>query len=111
MNLLLSQRKYNIGSLRYFAMNPIDKIKELMKRYKSIEDFINALGKEEFSAIYMRQADESLKKELGINPDEIWHRFWIETSVTPVNKWENVTNYTTVLISDDFLEIKVLDNK
>ncbi len=80
-----------------------------MKQSKSIEKLIDALGKEYFSAIYMRQADEELKKEQGINQDEIWHRFLVETSVTPVNKWENITNYTTVLISNDLREIKVVE--
>ena len=89
-------------------MNAIDKIKILMDKSKSIEELIDALGKEVFSAIYMRQADKSLKKEQGINPNEIWHRFWIETSITPVNKWENITNYITVLISDDLRNIKVI---
>lgn len=90
-------------------MKPIDKIKQLMTKCKSIDELIDAINKEEFSTCYMRQADETLKKEHDINPNEIWHRFWIETSATPVNKWENVTNYTTVLISDDLREMKVVE--
>ena len=85
-------RYYRAGN----SMKNIEILKELMKKSQNIENFINAISKQEFSAIYMRQADETLKKELGINPNEIWHRFFVETSVTPVNKWENVTNYTTV---------------
>ena len=92
-------------------MKPIDKIKELMKQVKSIEELIEALKKEDFSTFYMKQADDVLKKRLGINSSEIWHRFWVESSVTPVNKWENITNYITVLISDDLREIKVIDKE
>ena len=90
-------------------MKPIDKIKESMKQSKSIEELIEALGKEEFSSFYMREANASLKKEQNIKPDEIWHRFWVETSTTPVNKWENIANYTVVLISDNLQEMKVIE--
>ena len=90
-------------------MKAIDKIKEIIKRSTNIEELIAAIKKEEISAIYMRLADEKIKKEQGINPDEIWHRFFVETSVTPVNKWENITNYSVVLISDNLKEMKVIE--
>jgi hypothetical protein len=89
-------------------MDNIEKIKELMKQAKSIEELIDVISKEEITAFYMRQADDSLKKEQGVNTAEIWHRFFVETGSTPVNKWENISNYTVVLISDDLREIKVL---
>ena len=89
-------------------MDNIEKIKDLMKQAKSIEELIDTISKEELTAFYMRHVDESLKKEQGINPAEIWHRFLVETGSTPVNKWENISNYTVVLISDDLREIKVL---
>jgi hypothetical protein len=89
-------------------MNNIEKIKEIMKQSTSIDELIATIRKEEIPSVYMRQADETLKKEQGINPDEIWHRFFVETSLTPVNKWENITNYTTVLISNDLQEMKVI---
>ncbi|MBN2591686.1 MAG: hypothetical protein JXA96_17605 [Sedimentisphaerales bacterium] len=90
-------------------MKPINKIKELMKQCKSIDELIVALGQVNFSACYMKQAYQSLKKEQGINPDEIWHRFFIETSATPANKWENIINYTVVLIRDDLQEMKIVE--
>jgi hypothetical protein len=89
-------------------MDNIEKIKELMKQAKSIEELIDTISKEEITAFYMRHADESLKKEQDINPAEIWHRFFVETSSTPVNKWENISNYTVVLISDDLRELKII---
>ena len=90
-------------------MKAIDKIKEIIKRSTNIEELIAAIKKEEISAIYMRLADEKIKKEQGINPDETWHRFFVEASATPVNKWENITNYSVVLISDDLKEMKVIE--
>jgi hypothetical protein len=92
-------------------MNNFEKIEEIMKRSTNIEELIDAFKKDEISAIYMRQANEELKKEQGINPEEIWHRFFVETSKTPVNKWENITNFTVVLISDDLQEIKIVEKK
>ena len=90
-------------------MSNIEKFKELMKQSNSIEELIATIKKEEFTAVYMRQADDELKKEHGINQEEKWHRFLVETSITPVNKWENVINYTVVLISDDLKKMKIID--
>lgn len=90
-------------------MKAINKIKELMKQSNSIQELIDTIYKEEFSAIYMREANASLKKEQGINQDETWHRFFVETSKTPVNKWENIANYTVVLIRNDLRNMKVIE--
>ena len=90
-------------------MKHIDTIKELMKQSASIKELIIAIRQSEIPAVYTRYADKALKKKHGIKQHEKWHRFFVETSLTPVNKWENLSNYSTVLISDDLQEMKVID--
>ncbi|MBN1975043.1 MAG: hypothetical protein JW787_15485 [Sedimentisphaerales bacterium] len=90
-------------------MDNIDKIRELMKQTKSIIELVNVIRQNEFPAVYMREADDSLKKQNNIDINEKWHRFFVETGSTPVNKWENITKYTTVLISDNLQEMKVIN--
>ena len=89
-------------------MKNVDKIKELMKQSKSIEDLIDALMKTDFSVCYMKEANGTFIKEHGINSDIKWHRFFVETDSIPVNKWENISQYTIILISDDLQEIKII---
>ena len=89
-------------------MKYIEQIRKLMTQCKSIEELVDAIIKEKIPAMYMRLANEETKKEQGKNQDEIWHRFLVETGTTPVNKWENIINYSVVLISDDLRKIKVL---
>jgi hypothetical protein len=91
-------------------MKYIDKIKELMKQSKSIEDLADTLIKSDFSVCYMKEANDNLKKEHGIETNEKWHRFLVETGSTPVNKWENITQFTVILISDDLQEMKIINN-
>jgi len=91
-------------------MKNIDKIKELMKQSKTITEFVDTLIKTDIPVCYMRQANDSFIKEHGIQSDKKWHRFFVETGSTPVNKWENITQFTIILISDDLQEIKVIEN-
>ena len=91
-------------------MKNIDKIKELMKQSKSIEDLVDTLIKTDFSVCYMREANDNFKKEHGIISDKKWHRFFVETGSTPVNKWENISQFTVILISDDLQEMKIIEN-
>ena len=90
-------------------MNNIEQIQELMKQSKSITELIDAIRKAEIPAIYMREADNPLKKQYGLDVNKKWHRFFVETSLTPVNKWENISNYSMLLISDDLQDIKIID--
>ena len=92
-------------------MEHIDKIKQLMTQCKSIDELIDSIGKNDISAVYMRLADEQLKNENNIDLNEKWHRFFVETDSTAVNKWENITNYTIVLISDDLRQMKIIKEK
>ncbi len=89
-------------------MKHIDEIKLLMKQSSSIADLSDALKQADIPAWYMKEADDAFKKKHGIAMNEIWHRFFIETGSTPVNKYENVPNYTILLVSDNLKEIKVI---
>ena len=90
-------------------MKHIEKIKEFMKQSKSIEDLIDTLMKSNIPVCYMREASDSLKKEQDIKTDEKWHRFFVEIGSTPVNKWENISHYTVILVSDNLQEMKIID--
>lgn len=89
-------------------MKYLKQIEELMKSSKSIDELINAIKQSEIPAFYMRQADDSIKMKLDISIDEKWHRFFVETSSTPINRWENMPHYSQIVISDNLDEIKIL---
>lgn len=91
-------------------MNNIDKIKELMKQSKSISELVDTLIKTDFSVCYMREANDNFKKDYGLETNKTWHRFFVETGSTPVNKWENISQFTIILISDDLQEMKIIEN-
>ena len=90
-------------------MNNVDKIKDLIKKAKSIEELIAAIRQAEIPAVYMSEVDNSFKKHYGVDKNKKWHRFFVETSLTPVNKWENISNYSMLLISDDMQETKLIE--
>jgi hypothetical protein len=90
-------------------MKHIDQIKELLKKFKSIDELSNAIKQADIPAWYMQEADESFKNEHGIKTNESWHRFFIETDSTPMNKLENLPHYTILLISANLNEIKVIE--
>lgn len=73
-------------------MNHIDQIQKLMKQSKSISEFTEALKNADIPAWYMIEAEESIKKEHGINVNEKWHRFFAETDSTPINQWEKIAS-------------------
>ena len=91
-------------------MKNIDKIKELMKQSKNITELVDTLIKTDIPVCYMREANDSFKKDHGLEANEKWHRFFVETGSTPVNKWESISQFTIVLISDDLKEMKIIDN-
>ena len=90
-------------------MKYIDQIQKLMKQSKSISELNDALRHADIPAWYMIEADESFKKEHGINVNEKWHRYFIETDSTPINQWENLTHYTVFITRDDLSEIRIID--
>jgi len=89
-------------------MKNIDQIRELMKQSKSIAELGDALKDADITAFYMGEAGDSLRTEHGIDPDEKWHRFGVETDLTPINEWENLPQYTIVVISDDLQQLRVI---
>ena len=90
-------------------MKFIKQIEELLKQSESIDAFFNALKQANIPGWYMKTANDSFKKEHGIGINAIWHRFFIETGSNPVNKFENVPDYTILLVSDNLKEIKVIE--
>ena len=66
--------------------------------------------KTEIPVFYMKEANDSFMKEHSIKSEKKWHRFFIETGSTPVNKWENISQFTIILISDDLQEMKIIEN-
>jgi hypothetical protein len=90
-------------------VNNIDKIKDLMKQTETIAELIAAVRQTEIPAVYMREVDNLSKKQYSIDINKKWHRFFVETGLTPVNKWENLSHYSILLISDDLQEIKIID--
>jgi len=91
-------------------MKNVDKIKEVMQKSKSINELVDTLMKTDFSVCYMKEADDNFKQEHDIESGEKWHRFFVETGSTPVNKWENISQFIVILISDDLQEIKIIEN-
>ena len=89
-------------------MKHIHQIEELMKRSKSIDELTDAIKQAEIPAWYMCEADESFKREQGINVNEKWHRYSVETSSTPINQWENLPHYTNIVISDNLKEFRIV---
>ena len=81
-----------------------------MNQSKSITELVDILMKTDFSVCYMKEANDSFVKKHGIKSDKKWHRFFVETGSTPVNKWENITQFTIILISDDLQEMKIIEN-
>jgi hypothetical protein len=57
----------------------------------------------------MIEADDSFKTAHGINANEKWHRFFVETDSTPINKWENLPHYTNLAISDNLQELRIIE--
>jgi hypothetical protein len=90
-------------------MKYIEQIKSLMKQSKSISEFTEALKNADIPAWGTTETDESFKKELGINVNEKWYRFFAETDSTPINQWENLPRYTVFIIRDDLAELKIID--
>jgi len=90
-------------------MKHIDQIQKLMKQSKSISEFTDALKNADIPAWGTIEADESFKKEHGINVNEKWHRFFAETDSTPLNKWENLPHYTVFIVRDDLSEMRIID--
>ena len=80
-----------------------------MKQSKSISEFTEALENADIPAWYMIEADESFKKDHGINVNEKWHRYFAETDSTPINQWENLPHYSYLLIRDDLAEMRIID--
>jgi len=80
-----------------------------MRQSKSISEFTDALKHADIPAWYMIEADESFKKEPGINVSEKWHRFFAETDSTPVNRWESLPHYTNLIIRDDLTDIRIIE--
>jgi hypothetical protein len=90
-------------------MKHIDQIKELLRKSESIDALSNAIKQVDIPAWYMKEADDAFKKEHGIDINEIWHRFFLETDSTPLNKLEKLPHYTMILVSDNLNEIKVIE--
>ena len=90
-------------------MKHIDQIQKLMKQSKSISEFIDALKNADIPAWGSIEADESFKKEHGIDVNEKWYRFYAETGSTPINQWENLPHYSYLLIREDLTEIRIID--
>lgn len=89
-------------------MKHIDQIRALMEQSESIAELGGALKEADIPAYYMAEADDSIKKEHGINLEEKWHRFGVETDLKPINKWENLPQYTIIAISDDLQQLRVI---
>ena len=89
-------------------MKHIDQIQTLMKQSGSIADLSDALQKADIPAWYMTEADDSFKTAHGIHISEKWHRFFVETDSTPINKWENLPHYTNIVISDNLKELRII---
>ena len=79
-----------------------------MKQSKSISEFTDALKNADIPAWGTIEADESFKKEHGINVNEKWYRHFFETDSTPINQWENLPHYTVFIIRDDLTEIRII---
>ena len=90
-------------------MKYIDQIQMLMKRSAGIADLSDALRKADIPAWYMIEADDSFKTAHGIDVNEKWHRFFVETDSTPINEWENLPHYTNIVISDDLKELRIVE--
>ena len=90
-------------------MRHIEQIKSLMRQSKSIPEFTDALKNADIPAWGAIEADESFKKEHGINVNEKWYRFFAETDSVPINKWENLPHYTVFIIRDDLAEMRIID--
>jgi tRNA U38,U39,U40 pseudouridine synthase TruA len=90
-------------------MKHIDEIRKLMKQSKSISEFTDALKNADIPAWGTTEADESFKKEHGINVNEKWYRYFVETDSTPINQWENLPHYTVLIIRDDLSEMRIID--
>ena len=80
-----------------------------MRQLKSISELNDSLRHADIPAWYMIEADESFKKEHGINVNEKWHRYFVETDSTPINKWENLPHYTVFIVRDDLTEMRIID--
>ena len=80
-----------------------------MRQSKSISEFTDALKAADIPAWGTTEVDESFKKEHGINVNEKWHRFFVETDSTPINQWENLPHYTNIIIRDDLTDIRIID--
>ena len=65
-----------------------------MKQSKSISDSSEDLGKADIPAWYMVEVDVSFKRSHGINENEKWHGFFVDTDSTPINQWDNLSQYT-----------------
>ncbi len=95
--------------LQNSVMNNIEQIKDLLKKTKSIAELIVAIRQAEIPAVYVSEIDNSFKKHYGVAKNRKWHRFFVETSLTAVNKWENISNYSMLLINDDMQETKLIE--
>ena len=80
-----------------------------MEQSKSIPEFTDALKKADIPAWGSVEIDESFKKEHSINVNEKWYKFFAETDLTPINKWENLPHYSYLLIRDDLAEMRIID--
>jgi len=90
-------------------MKRITQIRKLMEQSKSIPEFTEALKNADIPAWDSIEVDESFKKEQNINVNEKWYRFFAETDLTPINKWENLPHYTVFIIRDDLREMRIID--
>ena len=90
-------------------MKHIDQIRKLMEQSKSISELTDAIKNADIPAWGGIEADESFKKEHGINVNEKWYRFFAETDLTPINQWENLPHYTVFIIRDDLTEMRIID--
>jgi len=59
-------------------------------------------------AWYVLEADESFKRKHGLHVNEEWHRYFIEIDATPVNKWENLPQCTSVVMRVDLTRLKII---
>lgn len=89
-------------------MENIDQIRKLMMQSSSIADLSDALRRGDIPAWYIIEADDSFKTAHGINVNEKWHRFFVETDSTPINRWENLPHYTNLVIRDDLQELRII---
>jgi hypothetical protein len=90
-------------------MKHIDEIRKLMKQSRSISEFTDALKNADIPAWGTVEVDESFKIEHGIDVNEKWYRFFVETDSSPINKWENLPQYTILVIRDDLTEMRIID--